>query len=114
MNAASDNPSPQAPPLVRERLYAVLVAPHITEKVTNLGDWSNQYAFKVARDATKGEVKTAVETLFGVHVEHVTTANVKGKVKRGIRGRVSRGKNWKKAYVRLAQGENLDYTAVET
>lgn len=114
MNAVSESGSPQTPKFVPERLYAVLLAPHITEKVTNLGDWSNQYAFKVVRDATKGEVKTAVETLFGVHVEHVTTANVKGKVKRAPRGGVSRGKNWKKAYVRLAEGESLDYTSVET
>lgn len=114
MSAVEDSPSPQAPKLARERLYAVLLAPHITEKATNLGDWSNQYAFKVARDATKREVKTAVETLFGVHVEHVTTANVKGKVKRSVRGQVSRRKNWKKAYVRLAEGESVDYTAVES
>lgn len=109
----SDPSGKQAPKFVNERLYAVLLAPHITEKATNLGDWSNQCAFKVARDATKREVKTAVETLFGVRVENVTTANVKGKVKRGLRGHTSRGKNWKKAYVRLAQGESLDYTAVE-
>lgn len=104
----------QAPKFVDERLYAVLLAPHITEKATNLGDWSNQCAFKVARDATKREVKTAVETLFGVKVVNVTTANVKGKVKRRLRGRTSHGKSWKKAYVRLAEGETLDYTAVET
>ena len=94
-----------------ERLYAVLVEPHITEKATNLSAASNHYAFKVARDATKSEIKTAVETLFSVHVEGVTTLQVKGKVKRNMRGATSRMKNWKKAYVRLAEGENLDYTA---
>lgn len=109
MNAAG-----AAHTVARERLYAVLLAPHITEKATNLGDWSNQYAFKVARDTTKREVKAAVETLFGVSVIHVTTAQVKGKVKRGPRGRPARGKHWKKAYVRLAEGETLDYTAVES
>ena len=97
-----------------ERLYTVLVEPHITEKATNIGDSSNQYAFKVARGATKREIKTAVETLFGVKVENVTTLNVKGKVKRNVRGVRSRLKNWKKAYVRLAEGEDLDYTAVES
>ena len=96
-----------------ERLYTVLAAPHITEKATNLGQSSNQYAFKVARDATKREIKAAVETLFGVTVVNVTTLNVKGTSKRNFRGILSRSKNWKKAYVRLAEGEDLDYTAVE-
>lgn len=98
----------------RERLYAVLLAPHITEKATNLGDWSNQHAFKVARDATKRDVKAAVQTLFGVTVLNVTTARMKGKVKRSARGRAARAKGWKKAYVRIAEGENLNHTAVET
>ncbi len=96
-----------------ERLYAVLREPHITEKATGLGDSSNQYAFKVARDATKHEIRMAVEELFDVEVENVTTLNVKGKVKRNVRGIKSRTKNWKKAYVRLAEGETLDYTAVD-
>lgn len=96
-----------------ERLYTVLTSPHITEKATNLGETSNQYAFKVARDATKREIKTAVETLFGVTVVNVTTLNVKGTSKRNFRGVLSRSKNWKKAYVRLAEGEDLDYTAIE-
>lgn len=94
-----------------ERLYTVLVEPHITEKATNLGASSNQYAFKVAKDATKREIKAAVEELFSVNVRNVTTLNVKGKVKRNFRGVVSRHKNWKKAYVRLAEGESIDYTA---
>lgn len=96
-----------------ERLYTVLTSPHITEKATNLGETSNQYAFKVARDATKREIKTAVETLFGVTVVNVTTLNVKGTSKRNFRGVLSRSKSWKKAYVRLAEGEDLDYTAIE-
>lgn len=96
-----------------ERIYTVLVEPHITEKATNLGTASNHYAFKVARDATKAEIRTAVETLFSVNVLAVTTLNVKGKVKRGARSTPARLKNWKKAYVRLAEGENLDYTAVD-
>ena len=94
-----------------ERLYTVLIEPHITEKATNLGASSNQYAFKVARDATKREIKDAVEELFSVKVSGVTTLNVKGKVKRNFRGVTSRMKNWKKAYVRLAEGDALDYTA---
>ncbi|MFU8816548.1 MAG: 50S ribosomal protein L23 [Pseudomonadales bacterium] len=92
----------------QERLYTVLLAPHFSEKVAMLGDKSNQYGFKVARDATKAEIKEAVETLFKVDVENVSTLNVKGKVKRTARG-VSRSKNWKKAYVRVADGQEIDF-----
>ena len=95
-----------------ERIYTVLIEPHITEKATTLGDASNQYAFKVAKDATKREIKDAVEKLFNVTVENVTTLNVKGKVKRNFRGVVSRMKSWKKAYVRIAEDDVLDYTSV--
>ena len=98
--------------MTTERNYAVLLAPHVSEKVSNLGEGSNQYAFKVARDASKGEIKTAVESIFNVTVEGVTTVNVRGKVKRTAQGQ-SRKKNWKKAYVRLAAGQNLDFTQSE-
>ena len=95
-----------------ERIYIVLDEPHISEKVTNLGDSSNQYAFKVAKDATKAEVKEAVEQLFGVEVLNVTTLNVRGKVKRNRHG-TARKKNWKKAYVRVAPGQELDTMVTE-
>jgi len=95
-----------------ERLYSVLLEPHISEKVSNLGDRSNQYAFKVSRDATKAEIKAAVEKIFGVSVEGVSTLNVRGKVKRSWRG-VSRKKSWKKAYVRVASGQELDYMVTD-
>lgn len=95
-----------------QRIYKVLDAPHISEKVTNLGDSSNQYAFRVARDATKAEIKTAVERIFGVEVRRVTTANVRGKVKRNRLG-AGRRRNWKKAYVRVADGQELDYMVTE-
>lgn len=91
-----------------ERMYAVLLEPHFSEKVAVLGDLSNQYAFKVARDASKPEIKAAVERLFDVRVKSVTTTNVKGKTKRTARG-VTRKKNWKKAYVRLADGQDIDF-----
>ena len=96
----------------QERVYTVLQAPHISEKVSNLGDSSNQYAFKVERDATKAEIKEAVEMIFGVAVTNVTTANVRGKVKRS-RWRASRRRNWKKAYVRIAAGQEIDYMVTE-
>lgn len=88
----------------------VLLEPHVSEKVSNLGDENNQYAFKVLRDATKAEIKEAVESIFDVSVLRVTTLNQKGKVKRGVRG-VSRKKDWKKAYVRLAEGQDIDFVA---
>ena len=92
----------------QERLYTVLLEPHFSEKVAILGDRSNQYGFKVAKDATKDEIKQAVEQLFKVTVENVSTMNVKGKVKRTVRG-VSRSKSWKKAYVRVAEGQEIDF-----
>jgi len=96
----------------QERLFTVLVEPHFSEKVSIQGELSNQYGFKVARDASKAEIKEAVETLFGVTVDNVTTLNVKGKNKRTARG-VSRKKNWKKAYVRVAQGQELDFMGMD-
>lgn len=96
----------------QERLYTVLVEPHFSEKVALLGDASNQYGFKVARDATKAEIKEAVETLFKVTVEGVSTLNVKGKVKRTVRG-VSRSRSWKKAYVRVAEGQEIDFMVTD-
>ena len=91
-----------------ERLYAVLLEPHFSEKVSILGDKSNQYGFKVATDATKAEIKQAVEELFKVSVERISTVNVKGKVKRTAHGK-SHARNWKKAYVRVAQGQEIDF-----
>ncbi|HEY5680246.1 MAG TPA: 50S ribosomal protein L23 [Pseudomonadales bacterium] len=92
----------------QERLYTVLLEPHFSEKVAIMGDRSNQYGFKVAKDATKDEIKQAVEQLFKVRVENVSTMNVKGKVKRTQRG-ISRSKSWKKAYVRVAEGQEIDF-----
>jgi large subunit ribosomal protein L23 len=96
----------------RERLYTVLLEPHFTEKASSLGDAGNQYAFKVAPDASKAEIKEAVEALFDVSVENVSTLNVKGKRKRTMRG-LSRKKNWKKAYVRVAAGQELDFMVTD-
>ena len=96
----------------QERVFTILLEPHFSEKVSAQGEKSNQYGFKVARDASKREIRQAVEKLFGVTVENVTTLNVKGKVKRTFRG-VSRKKNWKKAYVRVAAGQELDYMVTD-
>ncbi|MDB3856170.1 50S ribosomal protein L23 [Halieaceae bacterium] len=96
----------------QERLYKVIVGPHISEKAAIISELSNQYVFKVAVDATKLEVKKAVEKLFNVNVSDVSTLNVKGKTKRTRYG-VSRRNNWKKAYVRLAQGQEIDFAVAE-
>lgn len=95
-----------------ERLYKVLLGPHISEKTSLAGEQANRYTFKVVPDATKPEIKAAVEQLFEVKVQDVRTVNVKGKVKRTQRG-LSRRKSWKKAYVRLAEGHEIDFAPVE-
>lgn len=95
-----------------ERVFTVLREPHISEKVSILGDKFNQYAFKVSTDATKAEIREAVQSLFNVEVKKVTTANVKGKVKKNARG-VTRKKNWKKAYITVAEGQEIDYMVVD-
>ena len=89
-----------------ERLYNVLRAPVITEKAT-LGSENNQVVFKVADDANKHEIKVAVETLFKVSVESVKTVVVKGKEKR-FRGRIGHRSDFKKAIVRLKDGDSID------
>jgi large subunit ribosomal protein L23 len=96
----------------QERFFTVLREPHITEKVSVQGELANQYAFKVAPDATKVEIRAAIEGIFNVSVTKVTTANVKGKVRRTARG-MARKKNWKKAYVTVAAGQELDYIVAE-
>ena len=95
-----------------ERIYKVLIAPHVSEKSALIGEIANQYAFKVAKDATKSEIKIAVEQLFNVSVVELQVLNVKGKVKRNARGQTRRRPNWKKAYVTLESGEELDYLDV--
>ena len=92
-----------------ERLYSVILAPHVSEKAAILGENNNQYAFKVARDASKPEIKEAVEKIFNVVVEELQVLNVKGKTKRSGRGKIRRRSDWKKAYVRLAEGQEIDF-----
>jgi large subunit ribosomal protein L23 len=91
-----------------ERLYQVIVAPVVTEKATRLNELS-QVTFRVALDATKPEIKAAVEKLFSVDVEAVNTVVMKGKTKR-FRGREGRRSDWKKAIVKLKAGQAIDLT----
>jgi large subunit ribosomal protein L23 len=86
----------------------VLLAPQISEKATYVAEKHEQVIFRVASDATKPEIKAAVELLFKVDVESVQVLNVKGKVKR-FRGAVGRRKGWKKAYVCLKAGQEINF-----
>ena len=92
----------------QQRLMQVLLAPQISEKATHVADKNEQVVFRVASDATKPEVKAAVELLFKVSVESVQIANVKGKQKKFGRFMGSR-KNWKKAYVSLKPGQEINF-----
>jgi large subunit ribosomal protein L23 len=92
----------------KERLLKVLLAPLVSEKSVNAADTGNQFAFKVAKDATKPEIKAAVEMLFEVNVEKVQVLNVKGKTKR-FGQRMGKRSDWKKAYVRLAEGQDINF-----
>lgn len=94
----------------RERLATVLVAPHITEKTALAMQNGNQYAFKVRRDANKTEIKQAVELMFDVKVAGVNVSNEPGKDRR-FGNRLGRTQDWKKAYVKLADGQSIDYEA---
>ena len=98
--------------MMNTRIMRVLMGPHITEKAAIVGEASNQYVFKVASDATKPEIKQAVESLFEVEVDAVRVLNAKGKTKRsGVR--MGRRKNWKKAYVRVKSGQTIDFIGGE-
>ena len=92
-----------------ERLYSVILAPHVSEKSTIIGEMNNQYAFKVARDASKPEIREAIEKIFNVVVEDLQVLKVKGKTKRTGRGKLRRRSDWKKAYVRLEAGHEIDF-----
>jgi len=96
----------------QERLMKVLIAPQISEKATYVAEKNEQVIFRVATDATKREVKAAVEMMFKVSVDSVQVANVKGKAKR--MGRLmGRRNDWKKAYVCLAAGQEINFAASE-
>ena len=96
------------PLLSKERMYQTILAPLVTEKATALSE-QNQVVFRVPLEATKPEIKAAVEGLFGVKVLAVNTLVVKGKTKR-FRGRPGQRSDWKKAMVKLAEGQSSDLT----
>jgi len=96
----------------QERIFTVLKGPHVSEKATVVADQNNHYVFKVASDATKPEIKAAVEALFEVSVTRVNVVNIKGKTKRTARGMGKRN-DTRKAYVTLADGQEISFAAGE-
>ena len=94
----------------KEQLMNVLMAPHVTEKTSLAMQNHNQYTFRVRRDATKTDIKKAVELMFEVKVAGVQVVNEPGKTRRFGR-HAGRTQDWKKAYVSLAEGQSIDYEA---
>lgn len=92
----------------QERLFKVLLSPVLSEKAARKAEEARQYVFRVVPDATKLEIARAVEKMFDVAVERVQVLNVKGKVKRFGR-RQGQRKDWRKAYVRLKPGHDIDF-----
>jgi len=93
----------------QERILTIILGPHLSEKTSSISEQNNQVTFRVVGDATKPEIKKAVEALFNVQVRDVQVLNVKGKSKRTARGKLRSRSDWKKAYVRLEQGQEIDF-----
>jgi len=96
----------------QERIYKVLLGPLVSEKATQVAELNNQVVFKVSSDATKPEIKAAVEQLFDVKVSKVQTVNIKGKTKRSKFGMGKRN-DVHKAYVTLQEGQDIDFVSAE-
>lgn len=93
----------------KESLMTILLEPRVTEKSTMLGDQQRQFVFKVAKNSTKPQIKRAVELMFDVKVDSVRVTNVKGKHKM-FKYRDGKRPDWKKAYVRLSEGFDIDFS----
>lgn len=96
----------------KERLMSILLSPHVSEKGARLQEQSNQIVFRVRPDADKDEIRAAVELMFEVKVADVQVANMRGKVKR-FGQTTGRRSDWKKAYVRLAEGQSIEMAGGE-
>jgi large subunit ribosomal protein L23 len=96
----------------KERLMSVLLGPHLSEKAASVGDRNHQVVFRVRRDSTKAEIRRAVEMLFEVKVDDVQVVNVQGKARR-FGKTPGRRQDWKKAYVRLAEGSDINFMGTE-
>ena len=95
-----------------EKLMSVLIGPHLSEKSSRVAERLKQFVFKVRRDADKGDIKRAVELMFDVKVNAVQVMNCMGKAKRFGRS-PGRRQDWKKAYVTLAEGQDIDFLGAE-
>ena len=95
-----------------ERLSRILIGPVVSEKSTRVADQSKQMVFKVLPNASKPEIRKAVEKMFDVTVTRVQVSNVKGKIKR-FGQTMGRRSDWKKAYVTLAEGSDIDFVGAE-
>ena len=95
-----------------EQLMNVVLAPVVSEKSTRVADKNRQYVFRVADAATKPEIKAAIELMFKTKVESVTVLNVHGKERRFGKS-IGRRRSWKKAYVRLAAGQEINFAVTE-
>jgi large subunit ribosomal protein L23 len=93
----------------KERLMTVLIQPHVSEKAATVAEKANQYVFRVRDDASKSEVRDAVELMFEVKVEGVNLLNRPGKTRR-FKNVAGRRNGYKKAYVRLVSGQSIDFT----
>jgi large subunit ribosomal protein L23 len=93
----------------KERLMTVLIQPHVSEKAATMAEKANQYVFRVRDDASKAEVKSAVELMFEVKVEGVNLLNRPGKTRR-FKNMPGKRTGFKKAYVRLQDGQSIDFT----
>ena len=109
---ADKKPAPAPRRFAVDRLMNVVLAPVVSEKSTFVADKSRQYVFRVADGATKPQIKAAIELMFKTKVEGVTVLNVKGKERRFGRT-IGRKKSWKKAYVRLAEGQEINFAATQ-
>jgi len=96
----------------QERIMKVLISPIVSEKSTRLADANRQFVFKVVKDASKPEVRKAVELMFDVKVDAVQIANVKGKIKRSGSS-LGKRSDWKKAFVTLAEGHDINFMGAE-
>ena len=110
MSPAAKTSAPALSVARQEQLMNVLLAPHVTEKTSLAMQNGNQYTFRVRRDANKTDVKAAVELMFSVKVTGVQVVNEPDKTRR-FGKTIGRTQDWKKAYVRLAQGQMIDYEA---
>ena len=95
---------------VADKSLQSVLAPHVTEKATMVADKLNQIIFKVKKDATKIQVKEAIEAMFKVDVENINLLNVKGKTKKASRNTMGKRADWKKAYVSIKAGQEINFT----